>query len=174
MTTEPISDTSQPTFEMPDYAARTLQNMTQYIVPHFDARRVRFLEIGVQEERSAIHAMETVCRNPDSTYLGLDKWELWADPLATSAAQVRCRETAHRNLVKYGDKARLYQGGLFDYLQQDSDPGSFDCVYIDGDHTFEACLADSLGCWPLLATGGVLFWDDVGVIQHRQKWQKPQ
>ena len=36
----------------------------------------------------------------------------------------------------------------------------FDLVYIDGDHTRDAVLVDSLLAWHALRPGGILVWDD--------------
>ena len=33
-------------------------------------------------------------------------------------------------------------------------------IYIDGNHRYGACLADSRNCWPLLRVGGLMIWDD--------------
>jgi hypothetical protein len=40
---------------------------------------------------------------------------------------------------------------------------SLDWVYVDGDHTFAAVLADLRGYFPLVRVGGVLAGDDFGV-----------
>jgi predicted O-methyltransferase YrrM len=56
-----------------------------------------------------------------------------------------------------------------DYLREPSQvalrdrrwrPGSFDFIYIDGDHSARAVLEDSVLAWRLLKPGGVLIWDD--------------
>jgi hypothetical protein len=36
----------------------------------------------------------------------------------------------------------------------------FDWIYVDGDHRYEAVLADLSGSWPLLKAGGLLAGDD--------------
>lgn len=35
-----------------------------------------------------------------------------------------------------------------------------DLVYVDAGHTYEACLGDMIGFWPLLRHGGIMFGDD--------------
>jgi hypothetical protein len=39
-------------------------------------------------------------------------------------------------------------------------PKQFDWIYIDGDHRYEAVLADLRGAWPLVKSGGFLAGDD--------------
>jgi hypothetical protein len=36
----------------------------------------------------------------------------------------------------------------------------FDLIYIDGGHARDDVIIDSLLCWRLLRTGGILMWDD--------------
>lgn len=37
---------------------------------------------------------------------------------------------------------------------------SIDMVYIDGDHTYEGCMADIQAWWPKVKSGGILMGDD--------------
>ena len=55
---------------------------------------------------------------------------------------------------------------------------SLDCVYVDGDHSYEGCAGDLDAWWPTLRSGGIMaghvprkgkvgLWDTVG-------WDKPE
>ncbi len=41
----------------------------------------------------------------------------------------------------------------------------FDLVLVDGDHAYPAATADLFNCWPLVAPGGYLVFDDIGSDQ---------
>lgn len=45
------------------------------------------------------------------------------------------------------------------------DDNSLDYVYIDGDHTYEGCLADIKAWWPKVKSGGILAGDDYDVAK---------
>jgi len=46
-----------------------------------------------------------------------------------------------------------------------------DWIYVDGDHSYEGCLADLEAALPMLNSGGILMGDDYGWVGA--KWSKP-
>lgn len=129
---------------------------------------IHFLEIGSFEGQSALQLLETVLTHPTSRLTLIDPLEfteingedqmrrlerhlapyLWEDP-ETTTAPGRARIFAGRS----EDVLRGWESVLFG-------PGSFDLVYVDGDHFPAGVLKDAVLAWPLLKPGGHLLFDD--------------
>ncbi len=63
-------------------------------------------------------------------------------------------------LKDQGCKFRLHYG-LSTVVYKDFPPNSVDCIFIDGDHTFEGVKADIEKWSPIIKPGGFYFFDDV-------------
>ncbi len=60
----------------------------------------------------------------------------------------------------FGDKFRLFQN-ISQNIINNFPEQSVDCVFIDGDHTYEGVKSDISLWYPKVKNGGVLFFDDV-------------
>lgn len=144
----------------------------EHLVPEA-GRPLVMLEIGVFEGRSSRWFLENVLVHPASRHIGVDPWIL--EPMCPrkfprnvegqekiAAVERRARET----LAPFGAKSLLLKG-----LSQDVLPGplasvSLDIAYIDGDHRYAGCLADTRLVWPLVKPGGIVIWDDVNMARR--------
>jgi Methyltransferase domain len=65
------------------------------------------------------------------------------------------------NTAPLGTRLSMYKGPSFDHLISFNAKGRrFDFIYIDGGHSYQDVMQDSLLSWPLLNDGGILLWDD--------------
>lgn len=138
-----------PVYSLGDWAGHWRQSIELALSPRLRGRPVSLLEIGVCEGRGAQAAFEVLLRHPASTYTGVDVWAM--NP----------RHRAERNISQFSEGRHvLHDAGTSDakrLAQQE-----FDVIYIDGDHTEQACLRDLKTWWPAVSSGGFLVVDDYG------------
>ncbi len=119
------------------------------------------LEVGSWEGRSAIFFLNFF---PSSKITCIDTFAgsptgLDRDLFLEAAPESERRFDA--NTAAFGSRVRKIKGRSVRELNRLSEETeSFDLIYIDGDHTRDAVLIDSLLAWKLLRPGGVLIWDD--------------
>jgi hypothetical protein len=160
----PVS-TSPARFHQPDWSSHFQTTCRRYLVPEFVGRPVRMLEIGVFEGRAMAWAFENFLQHPQSSYLGCDVWN-WPGFTTDQETWQQVESSAKLNAIAVGDgRAILIKGSVRDAVA--TDDGSFDFVYVDGDHTEESCLNDSLTAFDVLRPGGYILWDDVGTEADR-------
>lgn len=112
---------------------------------------VHYLEIGVNQGRSALWVLENILTDPSSTLTGIDIF-----PKGTG---IKEKYLSNLQLSGYEHKAATIEG--FSQIELRKLPlNSFDIIYIDGDHTAGGVLADAVLSLPLLKTGGVIIFDD--------------
>lgn len=123
-----------------------------------DAPPRKILEIGSWEGRSAVWFLGAF---PECELTCVDTWEGSAEHTPDMVSgifdrfgrNVEAAGAASRvKVVRASSETALY--GL--------EPGSFDVVYVDGDHHAYAALRDIVFAWGLLRRGGVLLVDDYG------------
>jgi predicted O-methyltransferase YrrM len=84
-------------------------------------------EVGVLKGNFSVMMLDHF---PNLTLYLIDKWEKPEDVEAT----------ARKRLAKYGDRARIIKGDSIECASQV--PDELDFVFIDADHSYEACLKD--------------------------------
>lgn len=116
------------------------------VIPRLAGRRIRWLEIGSHEGRSAVWTLEHVIR-PGDELVCVDYWPR-ADVEARFDANVGSRATKVKRLATQ-------------YLVESACRGErFACIYIDSDHDARAIVEQAAVAWILLEVGGVLIFDD--------------
>lgn len=144
-----------------DWASRAQANWREFL-PHLAHTKMTYLEIGVFEGRSGCWMLENILTHDESRYIGIDSWPFY---LNRDGAVVEAR--ARANLATYPDKAELIRGESQWVLRQPRwKLETIDVAYIDGDHSAQAVLTDSVLLWPVVKRGGILIWDD---CSHRRK-----
>lgn len=124
------------------------------------SERFRVLtEIGV---RGGDH-LRSLLRSEPERIVAVDLWEddgiLAHNDSRTPPQQIaRCYESVLRIAEKY--PCVEVRQGLSEKVAQEFASGSFDFVYLDGDHTYEGVAADIASWWPKVRRGGVLAGHD--------------
>lgn len=133
------------------------------------------LEVGSWEGRSAIFFLEFFRKSRITcidTFTGTTTSPMFQTYREEAA---HCERRFDFNLAPYGDRARKIKNksavGL-NILAKAHE--TFDLIYIDGDHSREAVLADSSAVWPLLRPGGLLVWDDYAWQREYPRKLRPE
>ena len=130
------------------------------------------LEIGVAY---GYHADFMCTILPSINYIGVDPYEAGYDlndifcldvqKLFNEAipqnAMNRLFNVVSSNLHKFEGRAKLIREKSWIAADQFAD-GSFDLVYIDGDHTYEGVKKDLNAWYPKIRVGGIICGDDIG------------
>jgi len=89
-----------------------------------------------------------------------DKSDAMSNELAKWNTSTAWAATVQNALKSFGCKFRLHYG-LSTARAPDFPKNSIDCIFIDGDHTFEGVKTDIMTFSPILKPGGYYFFDDV-------------
>jgi hypothetical protein len=112
---------------------------------HFRGVQTHILEIGTFEGRSAFWFVENLLTHPISEMVTIDKY---------------LNEHFIYNFKKFPDHHKIWSIlGTSDWLQTHN-PGFFDLVYIDGEHSEEWVTRDIDNVLPFIVPGGFLLFDD--------------
>jgi predicted O-methyltransferase YrrM len=136
--------------------------------------RLKLLEVGSWNGGSALtwgEALRLHC--PEGGHITcIDTWDEYFDLAANPGVgyenmnrmladgSVYRAFLANMTLMPHGVEIDVRRGRSQDILPTLS-PGSFDLVYLDGDHTYEAMRSDLTDAMPLIAEGGILCGDDL-------------
>lgn len=91
---------------------------------------------------------------------GYDTSDAMSNELAKVNSSVVWSHAVLQVLKHQGCKFRLHYG-LSTVVYKDFPDNSVDCIFIDGDHTFEGVKADIQKWSPIIKPGGYYFFDDV-------------
>jgi predicted O-methyltransferase YrrM len=130
--------------------------------------KVRYLEIGVFEGRSACYMLDNILSETSPVTLiddwkhyrqsGSSSWQKFLDNNDPESIKAR----AARNLSSYADRVRWLDGNSTEMLKKLlGESAEFDLIYVDGGHTTKQCWEDSSLSWHLLAAKGLMMIDDI-------------
>jgi sulfatase maturation enzyme AslB (radical SAM superfamily)/predicted O-methyltransferase YrrM len=113
-------------------------------------KNLKYLEIGAYEGQSSSWVLKNILTDPTCTGTLIE-------PFFVEGVKQRF----YKNMQIHKLLSRL------DVYEEPSEtallrlpPGSFDLIYVDGNHTYEGVMSDALKSWPLLKVDGILVFDD--------------
>ena len=122
------------------------------MLSHFKGKpNIHYLEVGVNQGRSAIWVLENILTHPSAKLTGIDIF-----PEGTNFKE---RYLSNLKLSGFEYKATTIQG-FSQVTLRNLPANSFDIIYIDGDHRANGVLADAVLSFDLLRDGGILIFDD--------------
>jgi predicted O-methyltransferase YrrM len=135
-----------------DYVTLHETNWRNYLAQYAGKPKVKILEIGSYEGRSAVWFLENILTHESSNLTCVD---------------LAFGEVFYNNLSKFADKITLMAGNSMAVLRdrQFLNP-VYDIIYIDGDHGAIAVLSDVMLSFTSLKIGGILIFDDY-------QWEEP-
>ncbi len=132
-----------------DWHSRHLANWEKHL-GDLQGKRIRCLEIGSFEGRSAVWIARNLLQNPEASLTCIDIFD-----------HKRREQRFNSNIDETGRSAQIkkLKGYSYDIL-----PGltkaSFDFIYIDGSHEARDVLEDAVHSMRLIRPGGIVIFDD--------------
>lgn len=117
---------------------------------------LRFLQIGAFTGDASVWLLEHF---PSATLTDVDTWAGSDEPFHDQFNWADVEKTYDERMI--GRPVWKFKGTSRDFFRnEDPDPGSYDFIYIDGDHTAPGVLFDAVNAVPLLKVGGLIAFDD--------------
>ena len=136
---------------------------------------LRILEVGSWEGRSALFFLKFL---PRSRITCIDTFAGAAEQLREPQLFAEIPHTERRfdnNLASYAGRVEKIKSRSVPALDALIAAGRrFDLAYIDGSHSRQDVMDDSVRVWPLVVPGGVLIWDDYHWGKELSDDERPQ
>ena len=133
---------------------QTFKPTTCFEIGTFDGRTTLNMAANTSDN-AVIYTLDLPREQLDSTMFPLNPADLGVVKKETSGVRFHGTEWEHKIQQLYGDSA------TFDYTPYE---GNIDFVFVDGSHTYDYALSDSLKAISLLRNGkGVILWHDYPV-----------
>lgn len=148
------------TDNFPNWFSVTARANFEGFLSQYQGQTFRALQIGA----FVGHATEWICQNIGAKAL-VDDVDTWkgSDEAAHNQMDWRAVYGAYKARVKpyrkqvtaYRETSDSFFLSLPEYMR-----GTYDFVYIDGDHTAEQVHSDAVNGWHVLKPGGIMAFDD--------------
>jgi len=119
---------------------------------------IHYLEIGVNQGRSAIWVLENILTHPSAKLTGID--------IFSEGTDFKEKYLSNLKLSGFEGKTTTIQG-FSQVVLRNLPANSFDIIYIDGDHRANGVMADAVLSFELLRNGGIIIFDDY--LWHAKK-----
>ena len=136
------------------------------LIGHFQAFNCQVIaEIGVARAELSYALLKNIpsiveYHGIDPFIGGYDANDAMSKELAEANSSAIWANGILRVVTEFGCKFRLHHG-LSTVVYKDFPPASIDCIFIDGDHTFEGVRSDIKLFAPIVKRGGYMLFDDV-------------
>lgn len=151
-----------------DWTSDRIETWMKHLKEFID-KPVRAMEIGSYEGRTSCWLLENILTHPQARFTSVDPYA-YADRVEAINLQ-RAKRFATENFAPYGEK--VSQVFEYSHLYLPTLPlNTFDLVYVDGQHTYNACLADMCTVYTLLAPDGIMFVDDIEIGPKETRFWK--
>ena len=163
-----------PTFTI-DYLSVNLDTWNKVFSEEWRSKPIHALEIGSYEGLSACWMLDNVLRHPESRLVFIDNFVGIGAHNPNDPQGLSVRERCIRNLNEYGERVKLIEGDSKAVLKQMDPRELFDVIYIDGDHSAQATLTDSVFAFQHLKHGGLMIFDDyLWMDREPRRWWGPK
>jgi len=136
----------------------------------------KIAEIGIGYGTHAKYLLKTT--NIDKLYL-IDPMQFYpndafADDIMKQTAEIsgnnfnELYDLIKKELSPWNDKYVWFRKNSLDILQDEIEDDSLDCIFVDGDHSYDAVSKDLPFWWKKLRSGGQLLGDDYWMPQVDQ------
>lgn len=138
------------------------KGLIPYVKRH--GENVKGIEIGTCRGESTYYFLDK-CPNIKELYT-VDPYKTYEDWIGNISQDVldRHREIAIKNLKKFGKRVIMIQEESVKAAST-FDDDSFDFIFIDGDHSYDATLADCQAYYSKLKKGGIFCGHDYQTIK---------
>ena len=122
------------------------------------------LEIGTCRGESTYYFLDK-CPNISKLYT-VDPYTSYEDWVGTISQEDldKHEAIAKENLKKFGDRVEMSRVTSLEF-SSNSRTEQFDFIFVDGDHSYDATLADCVAFYPLLKKGGIFCGHDYQSIE---------
>lgn len=134
-----------------DWFGHNIPDWERWLAPYAGRPGLRALEIGSFEGRSTRWLCEHVLTGEGA---GIDCVDLFAPDPVYGDYHARFRA----NTAAWRERIAEHAGTSYEMLKRLHGP--YHIVYVDGWHSAFGALADGVMCWPMLAVGGLIVFDD--------------
>ena len=147
------------------------ENFESQLLPLAGKFYLRFLQIGAFTGDASVWLVNNVLTQRNSILEDVDIWTGsdeeehkamdWVDVECVYDSRIAFRP----NVIKYKMDSKEFLRSI--------EKVTYDFIYIDGDHTAEGVLQDSVLAWRLLKVGGIMAFDDYMWEDPRGVWFQP-
>ena len=124
---------------------------------------LKYLEVGVEEGRSAFWVLDNILTDKSSQ-------ATLVDPFFPS---YEARFLSNLDLHPRKNQTQIKKG-LSEHVLPLLPENSYDFIYIDGSHQAKNVFLDAAYCWRLLKKGGLLIFDDYGFQKEKAPIVRPE
>lgn len=151
-----------------DWFTNNIPKWNKFLKP-LAGEKLKALEIGSFEGRSALWLLENVLTHEGSTLTCVDHFLTRVNPKKDAY------KTFVSNMKPYQKKVKVFKGYSRDVLKQSSLlKEMFDIIYIDASHHASNVLEDAVLAFPLLKPNGIMIFDDyTNNKEHDNNCPKP-
>jgi Methyltransferase domain len=178
-------------FQGPNIRPQSIPNffnemrIDRFFIKHlmqFKDKEVKFLQIGAFTGDASLWMLENILTHKDSVLIDVDTWgqsvtalgstevpasEAWSGTIAEVERKV-IRDKYNKKLSTHLESGKVIPKNMFsnDFFATNTE--TFDFIYIDGNHTYEAVLKDGTNAIEALKEHGIIAFDDYLLFEDRR------